>query len=175
MAGTFKKFRRRSSVEVLPTEIQDQMNRLLLEGATYEEISLWLKSEGHDISRSAVGRHGKLFFEAYRNVKVFEDQARALKGEVGDGLSMEEAASKLIMQRIMEALISDPGDILEQSKIIQAFSSLQSSSVRREAVKADLKDRVKKAAAKVEKIARKGGLTEDTVSTIRREILGVTG
>lgn len=164
----------RTRVETdLPEDIRDDLNRLLLENATYDEITDWCREQGFDISRSSIGRYGKRFLESYRLIKQTEDQARALTSEVGDGLRMEEATSKLLVQQIMSALVADPGDILEHHRIIQAFAALQGSSVRREKAKAEFADRVRKAAENVEKIAVKGGLSADVVGKLRKEILGV--
>jgi len=134
---THKQHRRRSKIETeIPADVREELHRLLLEeSATYEEISQWCKRRGFDISRSAVGRYGKAFFEAYQNIKRFEEQSKVIKSKDGDSLTMEEAAGKLMVQKIMAALVNDDIDILEQNKIILAFASLQNANVRREKVK----------------------------------------
>ena len=74
--------RRRSRIETeLPPNIRAEVNRILLEGATYEEAAQYCHRKGHDISRSSMGRYGKVFFETYARVKRFEDQAAALTSE----------------------------------------------------------------------------------------------
>lgn len=78
------KHRRRSKIETeLPADLREEVNRLLLEGTTYEDAALYCQTKGYDISRSSMGRYGKEFFEAYRNIKQFEDQSKALTSEVG--------------------------------------------------------------------------------------------
>lgn len=166
--------RNRSRVETeLPEEIRRNLDRILLEGATYDEAAEYLKSGGYDISRASVGRYGKRFFEAYQQVRQFEDQAHALKSEVGDGLSMEEAAGKLLVQKVMAAVIDGTFDVLEMPRLISDFAKLQSSSVARERLKADIQDRVKKAAGRVEKIATGSGISPDTLRRIKEEIYGI--
>ncbi len=129
--------RRRSKIETqMPIELREQLNRLLLEKAyTYQEVSDWCKQKGFDISKSAIGRYGKEFFEAYAKIKRFEDQSKAIKSTPGENLSMEEATGKLLTQKIWASLLAEDIDILEQSKIISAFAALQNANVRREQTK----------------------------------------
>lgn len=52
----------RSGISKLPVEIRLQIEDKIIESnySDYEEIAAWLQELGYDISRSAVGRHGKL-------------------------------------------------------------------------------------------------------------------
>ncbi|MDW7643439.1 MAG: phage protein Gp27 family protein [Desulfuromonadales bacterium] len=166
--------RRRSRVETeLPANLRQEANRLILEGLTYEDLATWSASRGFDISRSSWGRYGKEFYEAYQAVKRFEDQSRALTGEAGDGLTMEEAVSKLLMQKVMAAITSGDFDILEIPRLLGDVAKLQSSSIQREKLKDEFSRRARETADKVGKIASRGGLTAETVDQIRSEILGI--
>jgi hypothetical protein len=170
-----KNVRRHSTVTTeLPREIRAEVDRLLLEpGVTYDDITEFIKGRGHDISRSAVGRYGKEFMAAYQRLRQVEDQARSLVSEAGEGLVLEEAASKLFAQQILEALVDNKMVVTDKAKLIDAFAKLQASSTMREKFKSEIANRASSAAEKVEKIARKGGLTIETVQAIRREILGI--
>ncbi len=137
MSGTF---RRRSKIETdLPAELREEVNRLLLEGATYEDVAMYCKARGFDISRSSVGRYGKAFFEAYQQVKQFEDQSKALKSEAGESLSMDEAISKMLQQRVLKGLMAEGFDIMEIPRLISDVAKLQTSNVLREKLKEDLR------------------------------------
>ena len=47
-----------STVDKLPDDIRTRLDLKLADTAnTYEELSAWLKSEGFEISRSAIGRY----------------------------------------------------------------------------------------------------------------------
>ena len=47
-----------SKITQLPEEVKEQLDELLLDTSnTYEEIAEWLKAEGYEISKSAVGRY----------------------------------------------------------------------------------------------------------------------
>ncbi len=168
------KIRRRSRIETeLPPDLREELHRILLEGATYEEACQYCKDRGHDISSSSMGRYGKSFFEAYQSIKQFEDQARAITSEVGEGLTLEEAASKMMLQKVMAGLVSGEADILEIPRLISDVAKLQMSSVAREKLKADLAAKVKKVAGDVAKTAKRGGLSDEAADLIRKQILGI--
>jgi hypothetical protein len=168
------KSRRRSRVETeLPRELREQAHRLLLEGMTYEDLADWSAEHGYDISRSSWGRYGKEFYEAYQAIKRFEDQARVLSGEPGEGLTMEEAVSKMLLQKVMAAAVDGTLDVLQVPRIIADVAKLQQSSVQREKLKDDFARAARAAADKVGAIAKKGGLSAETVQQIRKEILGI--
>lgn len=174
MGGAHTKTRRHSKVETeLSDEVKRQVDRLLIENATYEEIAAFLKEKGHDISKSSIGRYGKGFLNAYKRLRMIEDQSRTLKSEAGEGLVIEEAASKMFTQQVLEQLLDSGMDKKLLPKLMLSFSALQSSSVAREKFKADLQKRVVKAAEDVTKIAKKSGLTDDAAAQIREKILGI--
>lgn len=165
---------RRSRVETeLPVELRGEANRLLLEGMTFDDMTAWSTNKGYDISRSSWGRYGKEFYEAFQAVKRFEDQSRVLTSESGEGLTMEEAVSKMLLQKVMAAITTGKFDILELPRLISDVAKLQQSSVQREKLKDDLATRARAAADKVSKIATKGGLSPNAVDQIKREIMGV--
>jgi hypothetical protein len=158
----------------LPLELRKAVNRLLLEpGTTYDEIARFVKSKGFDISRSSIGRYGQRFLEAYQKIKQFEDQARAITSGVDDGMPMEEAVGKLMLQKVMEALVDGSADITENSRLISDVAKLQSAHIQLAKWKADLERRASKAADAVGKIVKRGGLSDAAADAIRQKILGV--
>jgi hypothetical protein len=170
----FKKVRRHSRIEKeLPPEIREQVDALLIQGETYETISDFLKAKGYDISRSSIGRYGKEFLQLVREIKILEDQAKAIVSDTGEGLLLEEAASKLFSKNILKMLLEGNTDIKEIPKIISGFARLQASSISREKFKAEISDKVKKAAKDVSKVAKKRGLSPEAVKEIEEKILGI--
>ena len=171
MGGPHEKTRKRSKVTTeLPPEIRQEVDRLLIEGVTYEEISMFLKAKGYDISKSSIGRYGKDFLNFYRRVKVVEDKSRALVGEAGEGLVLEEAASKLFLQQILDLLLQGELDIKEKSRIIADFARLQSASVQRERLKSEYKKKADKA---VSKIRQKKEISPELLKEIEESIYGI--
>jgi hypothetical protein len=159
----------------LPVEVREQVDRLLIEpGVTYDDIKKFLDEQGHDISRSAIGRYGKDFLSIYQQIKVIEDKSKVLVSEAGDGMILEEAASKLFSQMILEAQMSGKLDIKKLPRIISDFAKLQASVVSRERLKKELTEKVKETADAVSRVARAKGLSDETAEEIRRKILGIT-
>jgi hypothetical protein len=94
--------------------------------------------------------------------------------EAGDGMILEEAASKLFSQMILEAQMSGKLDIKKLPRIISDFAKLQASVVSRERLKKELTEKVKETADAVSRVARAKGLSDETAEEIRRKILGIT-
>lgn len=173
MAGR-EVFRRRSRVETdLPREIKEQVDCLLVENATYEEIAEFCRAKGHDISKSSIGRYGKEFLSAYREIRILEDQARVLKGAVGDGLALEEAGTKALMRKLLQLFLSSEFDVTELPRLVSDFAKLSSASVQREKWKAEVEKRVREAGEKVAAAveAEAGGPAKPMSAERLREII----
>ncbi|RJP59031.1 MAG: DUF3486 family protein [Deltaproteobacteria bacterium] len=175
MGGTHTKIRKHSKVEdELPPEIRREVNRLLIEGETYEDISDYLKGKGHDISRSSIGRYGKDFLNEYRRLLVIEDKSKILVSEAGgDGMILEEAVAKKMAAKLMELLLDEGIDISKTPRIISDFAKLQSSTVTRERLKGDFQKKAEKTADDIVRSVKKDGLSEEKAEQIRKKILGI--
>ncbi|MBI4621053.1 MAG: DUF3486 family protein [Desulfobacterales bacterium] len=175
MGGPHTKVRRHSKVEdELPPEIRREVNRLLIEGETYEDISDYLKGQGHDISRSSIGRYGKEFLNEYRKLLIIEDKSKILVSEAGgDGMVLEEAVAKKMAATLMELLLDEGIDISKTPRIISDFAKLQSSTVTRERLKADFQKKAEATADDIVKSVKKDGLSEEKAEMIRKKILGI--
>jgi len=158
----------------LPPELRQEVDRLLLEpGVTYDEIRDFLAAKGYDLSRSSIGRYGKEYLESYQRLRIAIDQARSMKGEVGEGLALEEAVANLALQQTMEALTKGTIQVADVPKILGEIGKIQSSSVQRERYKLDLEKRVKAAAENVKTIATKAGASAEFLKLIEEELLGI--
>ena len=167
--------RRHSRVTTdLPEEVRREVDRLLLEPSiTYEDIGAYLQGKGFDISKSAIGRYGQQFHAAYQQLRIVEDQARALVSDVGEGLVLEEAASKLFAQEIVRLLISRDIDIQKIPRLVSDFAKLQSSSIQRERIKNDFAQKVEQTASQVVETVKANGLSDAAAAEIRKKILGI--
>ena len=155
----------------LPVELRKQLNRVLLEGATYDEAAAFLSGQGYDISRSSVGRYGKEFFEAYQKIVQFEDQSRALTSATEQGMPMEEAVGKMLLQRVMAALVDGSADIIEVPRLISDVAKLQRSHVAMAQWKREIEKRAERA---VENIKTKSkNIDPDTLRIIKEEVYGL--
>jgi hypothetical protein len=132
----------------LPPEGRAEVDRLVLEpGVTYDDIREFaMKKYGVDLSRSSIGRYGRDKWLAYQRLKIAIDQAKAMKGEVGDGLALEEAVANLALQQVMDGLVAGRINAAEVPKLLGQIGQIQSSSVRREQFKAEIKEEVRRQA-----------------------------
>lgn len=173
MGGPHRKIRRHGKVHSLPAEIRAQVDDLLIEGHTYEDIAEFLKRKGYDISKSSIGRYGKDFLNFYREVRIIEDQAKTLVSEAGgDGMVIIEATEKAFSKKLLELLIANEIDIRKIPRIVSDFAKLQASSVVREKMKAEFKKRAEKAFKKAEKKAEKMS-KEELIRMLREEVYGL--
>jgi hypothetical protein len=166
--------RKRYKVETeLPRQLREQLNRLLLEGMTYEEGEAWCKSQGYDIGKSSIGRYGKAYFEAYQKIIQFEDQSRALTSAVDEGMPMEEAVGKMLLQKVMAALVDGSADITENSRLLSDVAKLQSAHIHMNRWKGELEKKARKAVANIEKKSKH--IDAETLRIIKEEVYGLAG
>lgn len=166
--------RQRSAIETdLPTDVRDDLHRQLLEGMTYEEASGWLKERGFEISKSALGRYGKRFFETVQEAKIFTDQAKSLASEANQGLPLEEATGKIIMGKILKAITEGDFDILQNGWLLGGIAKMTSASVSLAKYKNDVAAKTQAAAEKIEKNLTQAGISEATIAAVRRDILRI--
>jgi hypothetical protein len=102
---------------------------------------------------------------------------KAITSAVGeDALALQEGAVQTALVKIVEYLTMIGPETMageEASKIFQALARLQSSSVQRERLKADLKKKVTAAAEAVVKTAKAKGASDEMVEWVRAKILEV--
>ncbi|MDZ4042902.1 MAG: phage protein Gp27 family protein [Eubacteriales bacterium] len=154
-----KNRRKHFKVEGLPDGILEVVNRKLVDGFTYEQITEWVNGLGHDISKSAIGRYGKDFTSRLQRLQVVKDQAKAIVDVSPDApaTEMAEAANQLATQLIMELLMDLDLDDLRGAKIteiLKALAKLEASGVRREKLKFDFNKGVDAAAARIKEALR---------------------
>jgi DNA-binding transcriptional ArsR family regulator len=158
----------------LPAEVRHEVDRLLVEeNATYAEIEQYLANKGYLISHSSIGRYGKEFLAQYKELRIIEDKSKTLVSEVGDGMNLEEAASKMFIREILKVVMDGSFDVLELPRLVSDFAKLQASSVVRERLKMEIRQKVIRTADEVVKTARSGGLSPEKAEEIRNKILGI--
>ena len=125
---------------ILPDALVQAINERLVAGETYESIAGYLRAQGHDISKSSVGRYGKDFLAKLERLRIVKEQARTIVNEGKDGpaLEMTEAATQLALQLIMERLVTVENlDDAKSGEILKALALLERSAVQREKLKID--------------------------------------
>ena len=177
----------RSSVELLPEEVRHALERRLAESgfANYSELTDWLKSQGYEISRSAVHRFGQKVERRFASIKASTEAARLIAdGAADEGDTRSEALMAMLQTELFDAMVAI-GEIDEENlSSIDRFSMmagaaknialLTSASSKLKEYQSKVKARTEAAAADVAKVAKKGGLSDDIADEIRKKILGIT-
>ncbi len=173
--------RTHSKVSELPEALRKAVEKLLLDGRSYDEITEFLTANGTKIGRSSVGRFGKDFSKSMERLTLASRQAEAIVKEIGDrpATELNEAAEKLATQMIFERLLELGSDI-EEAKfkdLMYGIAALQDSAVRRERAKLafskESESRAAKAAAEIGKIAKAGGLDEAKIREIQAKVFNI--
>lgn len=94
-----------STIDRLPDDIRGQLDLKLTDPAnTYEELAAWLRGEGYDISKSAIGRYAIRSTQAAQRVAdtLQRTQAIARAVEAHPDLDYTKAASMVLMDGLMQ-------------------------------------------------------------------------
>ncbi|WP_426111294.1 DUF3486 family protein [Pseudomonas sp. DSP3-2-2] len=165
----------RSKVAALPVEVKEWLDQSLVESnfSGYESLSSELESRGYSIGKSALHRYGSEFEVKLASLKMASEQARAVvQAAPDDEGAVNEALMRLVQEHLFKLLMTN-GDQIDLPKVAKAVAELGKASVVQKKWQAEFRDKAEAAAARVEKIAKKGGLNASTVDEIRREILGM--
>ncbi|KPA90617.1 DUF3486 family protein [Pseudomonas asplenii] len=165
----------RSKVAGLPAAVKEWLDVSLVESnfSGYEALSAELENRGYSIGKSALHRYGSDFELRLAALKTSSAQAKAVvMAAPDDEGAVNEALMRLTQERLFNVLM-DGEQKVDLTKMAKAISELGRASVMQKKWQTEVREKAEAAAARVEKIAKKGGLTQETVDQIRREILGM--
>lgn len=165
----------RSKVAALPAEVKAWLDRALAENnfSDYEVLAEELKARGYAISKSALHRYGQAFETRLSALKMASEQARAVVAAAPDEEgAVNEALMRLVQEHLFKLLMAEEGEF-DLPKVARAVAELGRATVTQKKWQAEVRARAEAAAAAVEKIAKKGGLSAESVDQLRREILGI--
>ena len=86
--------------------------------------------------------------------------------------AVNEALMRLVQEHLFKLLMAEEGEF-DLPKVARAVAELGRATVTQKKWQAEVRARAEAAAAAVEKIAKKGGLSAESVDQLRREILGI--
>ncbi|MCM0081791.1 DUF3486 family protein [Geomonas sp. Red32] len=184
-----------STIEQLPPDIKNRLQELLQDPRVSQleltaHINELLEAGGHDerVSKSAVNRYALRMADVGEKLRQSRDVADMFISKVGAapqgqmGLLINEILRTLAFDltlKIQDADLSDPETLASTIDQVKALALAtqrleqgaminikRESEIRRQA----LEDAAKRAA----EVAKKGGISADTISSIRREILGIS-
>lgn len=144
-----------STIDKLPDEVKVELDRRLTDKTnTYEELSAWLKSEGYEISKSAVGRYSIRSAQAAQRVAETLRRTRAIVQEVEahPDLDYTKAASIVLMDGLMQRVSTAEDDFAEMplDKAGRLIASLARNATYEKRVRADLKKKAELAFEQME-------------------------
>jgi|GEM_PF-232959 len=182
----------RGKIAALPEEIRAWLHTAIVErgfgdivGLT-EELNALCKEGGVAISigKSAVGEESKRVRRAQEAIRATTEAARLIAEASPDEADHRSAAAMALVQsEVFDLLLQvreseDIADPIERlgvmSEAALAMSRLSRSSVNQKRWAAEVEARVKTAAEKAARIAKKGGADSKTIAEIRAQILGIT-
>lgn len=133
-----------STVDKLPDDIRAQLDLKLADTAnTYEELSKWLKAEGFEISRSAIGRYAIRSTTAAQRVAETLQRTQAIAKAVEEhpDLDYTKAASMIFMDGLMQRVTTAEEEFSEipLDKAGRLIASLSRNATYEKRTRADLK------------------------------------
>lgn len=177
---------RRNSVDQLPKAVRDWLNKSLVDGnfSGYQLLEEAMREKGFAISKSAIHRYGQKIERRFAAIKASTEAARMLtEGAADDQDARSEAVIALVQTELFESIVNlqeataddiDPAQrIALLSSAAKNIATLARASVNQKKFRLEVQARTEAAAANVEKIAKKGGLSAESVEQLRREILGI--
>lgn len=177
---------RRSTIDKLPEEVRRWLERALTESgfSGYAELESLMRDKGYLISKSAIHRYGQKIERRFGAIRAATEAARMLtEGAVDDQDARSEAVIALIQTELFESIVqlqeAEDEEIDPQvrvallSKVAKNVATLSRASVNLKKFQQEVRAKAEAAASNAEKIARKGGLSAESVQALRREILGI--
>ena len=176
----------RSKVHTLPPQLKAWLdNELVARGfGDYVQLAADLQARGAVVSKSALQRYGSPFEKRMAQLKMSNEQARALVDAAPDDEDkLGAAVIRLTQDRIFQLLVDleiDPESV-DVNKLFKNAAEIGKASVTHKRFSMEARAAAKEEArrelleeqrAKLEAMPNKGGVTADTKAAIR-EALGI--
>lgn len=165
-----------SKIDELPVEIKSQVDIQLVDTSnSYWDISNWLKEEGFEISKSAVGRYAVRNNNAIQRLLEAQSRTEALVNVVKKNPDADytEAGMMLMMDGLINRLATaeEEFDYMPLDKVGRLIASLSRTKVYKDRVKQDMKDKVDLAFAGMEDAIMKVIKSDPALALQLKEIL----
>lgn len=144
-----------SKISDLPDNVKEQFDAWLLDTSnTYTDISVWLKSQGYDISKSAVGRYAIRANKAAQRVTETLERTRAIAKAVEQhpNLDYTKASRMVMMDGLMQRVSTAEEDFQEMplDKAGRLIASLSRAEVYEQRVRQEMKKKAELAFEQLE-------------------------
>lgn len=182
----------RSKIRQLPPEIRSEVDRLLNDGVALDDIVAKLREMGvQEVSRSGLGRYKQDLDKVGEKLRRTREISEAFVAKLGSapegkqGRLLIEMTQSVVFDLLLAAgnaeasdddgdarpLTLDPESVMFLARTLKDLASAQKSEadhvlkIRQEAKK--------EAEAAVDRVAKKGGLSAQTVADLKAEFLGI--
>ena len=176
---------KKSAIDGLPEDVRHWLERALLDSnfSDYKELEALLREKGYHIGKSSIHRYGQRIEKRMADLKASTEAARMIvEGASDDKDARSEAVMALLQTEMFTTILNlreateedDPSKrVVMLSNAAHAMANVARASVSQKKWRLEVQAKIETAAANVERIAKKGGLSAETVDTLRREILGI--
>lgn len=100
---------RESAVSALPREVQDELNRQLIDQnfTGYEDFETWLRNLGYEISKSSIHRYGQKIERRMAAIRASTEAAKFITEAAGDDQdARSEAVIALVQSEMFDSIIA---------------------------------------------------------------------
>jgi Glu-tRNA(Gln) amidotransferase subunit E-like FAD-binding protein len=169
----------RSKILALPEATRSELDQRLISGGFqgYVELEAWLQAQGFEVGKSSIHRYGSAMEQRLAELQRSTQEARALVAAAPDDTDAMARATMQMLQQRLFGLLRDMDEIdpdsVDIAKIAKAMAPLVRASIAQQQHMREVADRAKAAADSVDKLARSGGLSQESADEIRRAILGI--
>lgn len=176
---------RKSSIASLPREVLERLNFMISEGAlTLDDLTAWLEKQGHERSRSAIGRHARKVEKLGARLRQSRELVQGLGREIGE--IPEGKAGRLLVEGLrtfvfdlLEKLDDENAKQLSPQDfhfIARTLKDLASAARLDQDFEEKIRQRVKMeerehAAAAAETAATDAGLSAEAIREIRAKVM----
>lgn len=144
-----------SSIDRLPPDVRLKLDTMLMDTTnSYTELAEWLVEQGHEISRSAIGRYAHRTNKAAQRLAETLQRTQAIAAAVAANpdLDCTKAASMVLMDGLMRRVATADDEFLEMplEKAGRLISSLSRNATYEKRVRQELKKKAELAFEQME-------------------------
>lgn len=178
----------RNKVASLTPELRAEIERLLIQSgfSGYAELEQQiLDAHGVAIGKSTLHRYGSKLQRKLDAIRASTEAARLIAEAAPDDADQRSAAViSLVQSNMFDALVNlqdaeeddiDPGERIKLlGQAARAMAEASRASIGQKKWAEEVRGKAESAAKAVAAIAKKGGLTADSIAAIRQQIMGIS-
>lgn len=176
----------RPAITRLPDAVRAALDRQLVERgfADYVALEAWLSEQGYEIGKSSIHRYGQKLQRKLEAIRASTQAAAAIAEAAPDDADLRSSAvMSLVQTEIFDVLVNlqeasdEDVDPITRVKLLshaaKNIATLSRASVNQKKWMVEVRARADAAANRVADIAKKGGMSDEAIHTIRAAISGI--